>query len=140
MPYHFEISESVPESLEKMLFTGLNQNAKLCKGMNPIRTFSVIIKDDAQNPVGGVSGMTYYGCLYVDMLWLDPSIRNLRLGSKLMQEAEKIARTRSCTFATVNTMDWEALPFYQKLGYEIEFVRKGYEKDSSKYMLKKSLN
>ena len=35
---------------------------------------------------------------------------------------------RGCTFATVNTMDWEALPFYQKLGYEVECIRDGFEK------------
>lgn len=53
--------------------------------------------------------------------------------------SEKIARERKCTFATVNTMDWEALPFYQKLGYSIEFVREGYDKASKMYLLRKEL-
>jgi ribosomal protein S18 acetylase RimI-like enzyme len=56
-----------------------------------------------------------------------------------MLEAEKIGFKRQCTFATVDTMDWEALSFYQKLGYNIEFVREGFEKDSKMYMLKKRL-
>jgi len=42
-------------------------------------------------------------------------------------------------FATVNTMDWEALSFYQKLGYNIEFTREGFEKDSKMFMLRKKL-
>ena len=53
-----------------------------------------------------------------------------------MMEAEKIGYERRCTFSTVDTMDWEALPFYQKLGYSIEFVRKGFEKESKMYMLR----
>lgn len=33
-----------------------------------------------------------------------------------MQEAEKIGKEKEARFVTVNTMDWEVLPFYQKLG------------------------
>ena len=56
-----------------------------------------------------------------------------------MHEAEKIGREHGALFVTLNTMDWEALPFYQKLGYSIEFTRKGYEKDSKMFMLRKNL-
>lgn len=56
-----------------------------------------------------------------------------------MLEAEKIGRERLCTFAAVDTMDWEALPFYEKLGYSVEFVRKGFENESKMFMLRKNL-
>lgn len=105
----------------------------------PIKPFRLYIKDSNQSVVGGATGVTFYGCLYVDMLWVEESIRDQGFGKKIMEEAEKIARERKCTFATLNTMDWEALPFYQKLGYRIEFVREGYEKASKMYMLRKEL-
>ena len=54
-------------------------------------------------------------------------------------EAEKIGREHGALFVTLNTMDWEALPFYQKLGYSIEFTREGYEKKSKMFMLRKAL-
>lgn len=107
--------------------------------MECIKPFRIYLRDSDRSVVGGASGITYYGCLYVDMLWVRESIRNRGFGKKIMNEAEKIARERKCTFATLNTMDWEALPFYQKLGYQIEFVREGYEKSSKMYMLKKEL-
>jgi len=56
-----------------------------------------------------------------------------------MHEAEKIGVEQGALFVTLNTMDWEALPFYQKLGYSIEFIREGYEKDSKMFMLRKTL-
>ena len=38
-------------------------------------------------------------------------------------------------------MDWEALDFYKNLGYDVEFVREGFEKESKMYLLqKKTLN
>jgi ribosomal protein S18 acetylase RimI-like enzyme len=56
-----------------------------------------------------------------------------------MYEAEKIGRKHGALFVTLSPMDWEALPFYQKLGYSIEFTRTGYEKDSKMFMLRKNL-
>ena len=76
--------------------------------------------------MGGCNGMIYYGCLYVDQLWVDESLRGQGYGTQLMQVAETLGKTRGCLFATVNTMDWEGLEFYKKLGYQIEFTRRGF--------------
>lgn len=88
---------------------------------------------------GGASGTLFYGSLYVDSLWIDKTLRHQGWGKKLMCEAEKIGKENDALFVTLNTMDWEALPFYQKLGYSIEFVREGYEKNSKMFMLRKTL-
>ena len=58
---------------------------------------------------------------------------------QLMQKAEEIARKRDCLFMTVNTMDFEARPFYEKHGYTVEFTRSGFEKNSVMYFLRKAL-
>lgn len=58
-----------------------------------------------------------YSSLYIDSLWVDKSLRRQGWGTKLMHEAEKMGRERDANFVTLNTMDWEGLHFYQKLGY-----------------------
>lgn len=130
--------ENTPKA-NALIFKGINEQAVRVKRQEPMRTFGITLEDASHSILGGASGVTYYGCLYVDMLWIDDSIRQQGWGSKLMQEAEKIGIERGCTFATVNTMDWEALDFYQKLGYAIEFTRSGYKNESTLYMLRKSL-
>lgn len=137
--YQIEYQENLSPNYESTLFDGINDESFKAKGMQPIRAFGLFIKDREQNILGGAKGVTYYGCLYIDMLWVDEKLRHQGFGTKLMHEAEKIGRERNSTFSTVNTMDWEALPFYQKLGYEIEFIREGYEKDSKLLMLRKKL-
>lgn len=137
--YHIEHQQSGSEACQELLFNGINEQSKQAKGMRPMRTFSIAIKDNNNTLVGGANGVCYYGCLYVDMLWIDKALRGLGWGTKLMREAEAFGLEHGATFATVNTMDWEALPFYQKLGYEIEFVREGYENESKLYMLRKTL-
>ncbi len=135
---HQLVHKDIP-ALETLLFEGINDEAVRTKGMDPIFSFGICIEDEKQNLLGGVKGVTYYGCLYVDMLWIEKNLRHLGWGTKLMREAEKIGKEKECTFATVNTMDWEALSFYQKLGYAIEFTRDGYKKGSKLYMLRKQL-
>ena len=137
--YHLEHHDSIPTEYEKILFREISQDAFRAKGLPPIQSLSVFIKDEKQKIVGGVTGVTFYGSLYVDMLWMDKALRHQGWGTRLMQEAEKIGKERGSSFATVNTMDWEALPFYQKLGYSIEFTREGYEKGSKMFMLRKNL-
>ena len=70
--------------------------------------------------MGGINGITYYGCLYIDMLWVISNLRGTGLGTKLMQEAETLGKKEGCNFATVNTMDWEALHFYDKIDFMLQ--------------------
>ncbi|HEY4832553.1 MAG TPA: GNAT family N-acetyltransferase [Waddliaceae bacterium] len=135
--YHLERDDT--PNLETILYAGLNDEAVAAKGMNRVSTFGICIKNETQKILGGAKGAVLYGNLYVDSLWINNKMRNQGWGTKLMAEAEKIGKECGCTFATVNTMDWEALSFYQKLGYNIEFIREGFEKDSKMFMLRKKL-
>jgi ribosomal protein S18 acetylase RimI-like enzyme len=139
-PYHLEHHDTIPQEYEKILFREISTDAFATKGLAPIRQFSIFLKDQKQNVLGGATGVTFYGSLYVDMLWVNKLLRHQGWGTKLMLEAEKIGRKRGASFVTLNTMDWEALPFYQKLGYSIEFTREGYEKSSKMFMLRKALS
>lgn len=134
--YHLEHYDTIPH--EDVLFREISAEAFRAKQLGPILPFSVFIKDPKQTVLGGISGATLYGALYIDSLWVATSLRHQKWGTRLMQEAETIGKKRGARFATVNTMDWEALPFYQKLGYSIEFVREGYDKNSKMFMLRKS--
>jgi ribosomal protein S18 acetylase RimI-like enzyme len=139
MQYPLIVSEVISEDLSETLLQGLNRNASEKKGMDPVKSFSLCIKNQEGKIIGGSCGVTMFGSIYTDMLWLDPTIRKQGYGKKLMLEAEKIALERGCSFAIVHTMDFEALSFYQNLGYYIEHIREGYASDSKQYLLRKNL-
>ncbi len=124
------------EELE-VLHDGLSYEAYLAKGLEKMEPFAFFLKDGEIK--GGISGFSYYGCHYIDALWLHPTIRGKGYGTQLLHLAENLAKERNCQFLTVNTMDWEALSFYEKHGYYIEFQRDGYEKDSTLIFLRKNL-
>lgn len=121
-----------------LLTNNLSEIANQKKGMPPIRSYAFFLMRSDQI-MGGICGYMYYGCLYIDELWIDASLRGQGYGTKLVNNAVKLARDKQCLFCTVNTMDWEAKDFYLKLGFEIEFIRRGYLNNSVKYIMRKNL-
>jgi predicted acetyltransferase len=124
---------------ENILINGIIEEASLIKQMNKICPFSFFMKNTEGKTLAGIKGVSLYGCLYIDLLWVSPEHRHKGYGMNLVQAAEDLGRQRNCTFVCLSTMDWEALPFYQKLGYEIEFTRLGYQRNSKMYLLRKKL-
>jgi ribosomal protein S18 acetylase RimI-like enzyme len=55
----------------------------------------------------------------IDTLWLDDAQRGRGLGSQLMDMAERRGRDEGCAFAILDTMNWQARPFYEKRGYHV---------------------
>ncbi len=136
----FEKNEGLKPEEKEILRSGIIENAARKKDMTPIRSFAVLVRDEREKVLGGADGVSIYGNLYVNLLWVSEELRGLGIGTKIMEQAEEIAHERNCRFITLTTMDFEALPFYQKLGFHIEFERTGYDKDSTMYYLKKLLN
>ena len=47
-----------------------------------------IVEYDANgNVIGGILGGTYWGWLYIDILWVDENYRRKGIGASLLQEA-----------------------------------------------------
>lgn len=121
----------------EILANGLADHAKQVRGQSPAEEFVFFALDDGGNKIGGCYGVLYYGCLCIYKLWIAPEFRSQGLGQTLVQQAEKFGNENGCLFYSVSTMDWEALDFYKKIGYYVEFERHGYLKDSILYELRK---
>jgi len=128
-----------PEDTQ-LIWKGISLNAKEMKDLPSGKPFAFFLKDEKGVIKGGCSGFIYYGCFYIDLLWVDKALRGNQYGKKLMLEAENLARADHSKFMAVNTMDFEALDFYKKLGFYVEFERTGFEKDCIFYFLRKDMN
>ena len=95
--------------------------------------------DGEGNIIGGILGGTYWGWMYIDILWVREDCRRNGIGSKLLATAEKEAVKRGCHHVHVDTMSWQAPYFYKKHGYEVLGVLPDIPKGSQKYLLAKKL-
>lgn len=99
-----------------------------------------LMEYDAEgNVIGGLLGGTYWGWLYVDILWVDEPYRRQGIGSKLLTQAEGEAVRRGCHHVHVDTMSWQAPLFYQKHGYRVIGILPDIPKGHQKYLLQKEL-
>ena len=100
---------------------------------------NIIEYDKYGNIIGGILGGTYWGWMYIDILWVHEDCRRKGIGSKLLIEAEKEAIRRDCHHVHVDTMRWQAPKFYEKHGYETIAILPDIPKGNQKYLLMKSI-
>jgi GNAT superfamily N-acetyltransferase len=79
----------------------------------------VLLRTEDGQVSGGLLAETYWGWLHIHTLWVDEDARRQHNGTAMMQAAEDEAMRRGCHHSMVDTMSWQALPFYLKRGYTV---------------------
>lgn len=97
------------------------------------------IKNGNGDIVGGIIGNTHWGWLFIKQLWVHERIRGQGAGSMLMQLVESAAVERGCEWAWLDTFDFQALPFYKKLGFEVFSKLDDFPKGHQRIFLKKKI-
>ena len=106
---------------------------------NDVRSLCVFVRDNNEALIGGLTGRTYWRYLDIAFLWVNEGQRGRGLATQLMQAAESEARNRGCENVFLDTLSFQALGFYLKLGYT-EFGRlSGFGGKHDRYWLRKSL-
>ncbi|CUW29810.1 MULTISPECIES: GNAT family N-acetyltransferase [Streptomyces] len=96
--------------------------------------------DSAGDLAGGLVGHTWTTWLHITYLWVDARHRGAGLGTRLLAEAERIARAdRGCAAARLETWDFQAPDFYRGQGYEVVGVIPDYPPGITEYTLTKRL-
>ena len=83
------------------------------------RWLAIFVRDAEGEIMAGLSGWTWARWLKVANLWVREDLRRHGHGRELLSAAEKEAKARGCTRATLDTYSFQAPDFYQRLGYKI---------------------
>ena len=128
------------QEAEVALLEGLGNNIYEHLGSVELgKSLKIFLREQNGNVVGGVIADCFGGWVYISLLWVEKSLRNLGFGTQLMQMIESEAIQLECNHAHVDTYSFEARPFYEKLGYELFATLADYPKGYFKYFLKKDL-
>lgn len=101
---------------------------------------TLLVQDAEGKSLGGLLGLTFWGWLFIDWLWLAPEMRGKGVGAELLMRAEALARQRGCTNAYTDTFSFQAPGFWQRNGYA-EFGRlDGMPAGHARVWFKKSLS
>ena len=100
---------------------------------------AVFLRDQAGKVVGGISGYTAWGWLYVQWLWLDEGQRGQGAAGRMLEAAETEARARGCHGAWIDTFNPVALRAYQRAGYTIFGALPEFPRGRARTFLRKDL-
>ncbi len=84
-------------------------------------SFVVYVKNDHNALIGGVCGLLFQTdnsrWAYVDYAWVDKAYRKQGVGRNLFLKLEEYVRNQGCTYIQLFTWEYQAVGFYEKLGY-----------------------
>jgi len=105
---------------ERVVGSGLKHYNEQQSGIGDSRPLAVIVRDpDTNRPIGGLTGRTSRGLLFVDLFFLRDDLRGGGLGSRVLRLAEDEARRRGCVSAVLYTLSFQAPGFYERHGYRV---------------------
>lgn len=132
--------EPLTDQLKKQIYSGFSLHAVEQTGhdekFDPI---ALIARNEEGQFMGAIVAELFWGALHIKYLYIDEQFRGRKVGQKLIEETFDYGKEHQCPFAFVETMCFQALGFYQKMGFKLEYTRSGYAHGTSFHYLRKDL-
>ena len=83
------------------------------------KEFALVVRAETGEFLGGLLGSTHWNHFFVSAIFVDESNRGEGIGHELMQRAEALALKQGCERIFLDTFDFQAPGFYEKLGFKV---------------------
>ena len=104
-----------------------------------IRPVAILLTDARGDRVGGLWGRCAYNWLFVELIAVPEEHRGQNYGTALMEQAEGIARANDCIGIWLDTYEFQARDFYEKLGFELFGTLDDHPIGQKRFFLRKRL-
>jgi GNAT superfamily N-acetyltransferase len=88
-------------------------------GIHDYKPLAVLVRDADGKTIGGISGRSSLGLLFLDLVYLPKTLRGGGLGQRLLVMAEEEGCRRGCKRAVLYTISFQAPEFYKKYGWRV---------------------
>jgi GNAT superfamily N-acetyltransferase len=139
MGFSLRLSDIADEEVRKAIVAPLVRFNESQAGPSGSRPLVIALRDADDAVVGGLWGATAYGWLFTQLLVVPEQARGQGLGSQLLSMAEAEAIKRGCHAAWLDTFEFQARAFYERIGYSCFATLPDYPKGSSRYFMRKEL-
>jgi GNAT superfamily N-acetyltransferase len=114
-----ELNEHPSATDFRIILDGVRSFNRDQTGNAPPRAVAYFVRDHEGRIVGGVQGSLWGRSVHIDALWVDAEYRGAGYGSQLMKAIEKYAAEHEHPLVYLETTSFQALPFYEGLGYRV---------------------
>ncbi|MDW5501062.1 GNAT family N-acetyltransferase [Pseudomonas lundensis] len=136
---HITVTETLDEETLDTVRLGLRAHNSPYIDPSQRKPLAVFSQDDNDRVVAGLTGETWGNWLSVDWLWVADSQRGCGTGRQVLLAAEQEAMARGCRYVRLETFSFQARPFYEKLGYQLQMTLQNYPIEHECYFLTKTL-
>ena len=100
-----------------------------------------VIKIQAENEsvIGGAFFYVFGNWLELEYVWIEEAYRHRGIGKRLVEKVEIVAIEEGCKKSCLNTFDFQARYFYEKLGYRVEYIKEHIPIENTRYYMEKEL-
>ena len=101
--------------------------------------FSRIVRDESKDIIGGIAGWNWAGVCEITQLWVDEKVRKKGIGKILLAAAEMEAKSKGCNTILVRSYSFQAPRFYERYGYRVDHILKGFPDGYNYFILLKRI-
>jgi len=139
MAFTLHLSEVADEQVRQAIAAPLVRFNESQAGPSGSRPLVVELREADGAVVGGLWGSTAYGWLFAQLLAVPERSRGRGLGREILSLAEAEAIKRGCHAAWLDTFEFQAKAFYERMGYSCFATLPDYPKGFSRYFMRKEL-
>ena len=138
MQFEIIVADDPPPAEREVILDALRAYNESHSGPANYGTWAVLLRDaQSSETIGGLWALSAHNWFRIDLLFIPEQLRGEGLGTRLVRQAEAIARERGHIGIWLNT--FEAPGFYQKLGYEVFGVLPDHPGGRRRFFLHKRL-
>lgn len=90
------LEDRTTETDRTVVYQGLNAHNQLHGGSDGAAHCNVIVRDENGRVMAGLLGITYWGWLAINTMWVHETVRGNGLGERMVRGAEAEAIRRGC--------------------------------------------
>jgi ribosomal protein S18 acetylase RimI-like enzyme len=105
------------QQIADYLATNLKQFNELHIGPYERKPYVIYIENDDAVIIGGLKGDILENVCSVHTVWVHENYRHKGLGSRLFKQLEDFAKMHRCEFIQLDTAEFQAKSFYEKIGF-----------------------
>ena len=116
---------------------GLRAYNKQQTGSIKRQDIALLLYDDADEAVGGLTATAVLDWLFVEWLHVPAELRGKRHGTELVAAAEAFAREEGLIGIWLDTFSFQARPFYERLGFVVFGTLHDHPVGGARYFMQK---
>ena len=140
MKFSVHLSDTTSEETRQAILGPLRAYNQSQTGRNDYRGLAIELRDELGSTIGGLWGATGNDWLFIQLLVVPEALRGQGIGRQLMSLAEAEASKRECSFVWLDTFEFQAKAFYERLGYTCFGQLENYPKGFARFFMQKALS